>query len=56
MRNQIIQLIKTMPINEAIALIESIGKELRRKNSMRINGGNRELIEFDRPDLENMKS
>jgi hypothetical protein len=37
-------------------LIESIGKELRRKNSIRINSGDKSLLDLDRPDLETLKS
>lgn len=42
--------------SEAIALIESISKELRRLNSIRINNGiPYQPIELDRPDLESIK-
>ena len=43
--------------SDAIALIESIGKELRQKNSIRINNGieHKSLILDDRPDLETLK-
>lgn len=44
--------------SEAIALIESIGKELRRKNSIRINNRiePKSLTLDERPDLESLKS
>jgi hypothetical protein len=42
--------------SESIALIEKIGKELRRKNSIRISaGGMKNVIDADRPDLLNLK-
>jgi len=56
MRNEIMKLLKTLHPSEAIALVESIGKELRRKNSVRISNSTiKDLIEFDRPDLESLK-
>jgi hypothetical protein len=56
MRNEIMKLLKTLHPSEAIALVESIGKELRKKNSVRISKGTiKDLIEFDRPDLESLK-
>jgi hypothetical protein len=36
-KNRILAILGDVQIHEAIAIIESIGKELRRKNSIRIN-------------------
>lgn len=36
-KNRILAILEDVQIHEAIAIIESIGKELRRKNSIRIN-------------------
>lgn len=56
MRQQIMSLLKTIHPSEAIKLIESIGKELRKENSIRIyKGVPIELLEMDRPDLETLK-
>jgi hypothetical protein len=56
-REKIIKVLNKLHPSEAIALIESIGKELRRKNSVRINKGiPYDPIQLDRPDLENLKS
>lgn len=56
-KNEIKAILNTMEINEAIELMESLGKELRRKNSIRINKkGFRDLLEMERPDLEVLKS
>lgn len=56
MRQQIMSLLKTIHPSEAIKLIESIGKELRKENSIRIyKGVPVELLEMDRPDLETLK-
>jgi len=56
-RNQIKAILNEMNQSEAIELIESIGKEYRRKNSVRINSiAHRKLIELDRPDLAILKS
>jgi hypothetical protein len=49
------KLIKLHP-SEAIAIIESLGKELRRANSIRIsNNLPVNLIDMERPDLMNIK-
>lgn len=51
-REKIIEVIKTMQPTDAIKLIESIGKDLRRWNSIRISSNNKiPLIEMERPDL-----
>lgn len=56
-RNQIKAILEQLDKAAAIELIESIGKEYRRKNSIRINSiAHRNLIEMDRPDLANLKS
>jgi len=56
-KNEIKAILNTMEINEAIELMESLGKELRRKNSIRINKkGFKDLLEMERPDLEILKS
>jgi hypothetical protein len=55
-KRQIVALLKEMQPSEAIALIESIGKELRRKNSIRINRMTiKDLIDLERPDLQILK-
>jgi len=52
----IIDILKQLHPSDAIELIESIGKELRRKNSIRISKNIPvNYIEMDRPDLENLK-
>jgi hypothetical protein len=59
-RGQIKAILSSLHPSEAIGIIESIGKEIRRKNSIRIN--NRidhksvHLIDDDRPDLGYLKS
>lgn len=56
-RNQIKAILNEMNQSEAIELIESIGKEYRRKNSVRINSiAHRKLIDLDRPDLAILKA
>jgi len=56
-RNQIKAILNEMNESEAIELIESIGKEYRRKNSVRINSiAHRKLIDLDRPDLAILKA
>lgn len=56
-RAKIIKLLSKLHPSDAIALIESIGKELRRKNSERINKGiPYNPINLERPDLENLKT
>jgi hypothetical protein len=56
-RQKIGAILSELHPSEAIALIESIGKELRRKNSVRINKGiePKSLLLDDRPDLEILK-
>jgi hypothetical protein len=53
---QIRELLKQLHTSDAIALIERIGKDLRRKNSIRINNiGFIKPLELDRPDLDELK-
>ena len=56
MRQKIKKMLETLHPSDAIQLIESIGKELRRKNSVRINSGDKSLLDLDRPDLDSLKS
>tara|TARA_R110000868_G_scaffold304518_1_gene565651 strand:+ start:1162 stop:1332 length:171 start_codon:yes stop_codon:yes gene_type:complete len=56
MRNKILDLLKRMHPSDAIVIIESIGKELRKKNSIRISKNIPvEFLDMDRPDLEILK-
>lgn len=56
LRDHILLSLNQLHPSEAISLIESIGKELRRKNSIRISKGSvGELLNLDRPDLETLK-
>jgi hypothetical protein len=55
-RDKIVRILKKMHPSESIALIESIGKELRRNNSIRISHNIPvSYIEMERPDLETLK-
>lgn len=56
-RQEIGAILSRMHPSEAISLIESIGKELRKKNSIRINNRiePKSLLLDDRPDLEILK-
>jgi hypothetical protein len=56
-RQEIGAILSRLHPSEAISLIESIGKELRKKNSIRINKGiePKSLLLDDRPDLEILK-
>mgnify|MGYP006921433850 CR=1 FL=1 len=57
MRKQILAILSQLQPSEAIALVESIGKELRQKNSIRINeGGIKNVIDAERFDLVQLKS
>jgi len=53
-RSKIKKILLKLQPEEAIAVIESLGKEFRRDNSIRLSGGVR-LLEYDRPDLIDMK-
>lgn len=57
-RSEIKAILATLHPSEAIALIESIGKELRQKNSIRISKSitHKSLILDDRPDLVILKT
>lgn len=53
MRKEILDLLNKLHPSEAIQLIESIGKELRKKNSIRIsNNIDYQPLDFERPDLQ----
>ena len=53
---QIRELLKQLHTSDAIALIERIGKDLRRKNSIRLSkGGIKNFIDAERPDLIKLK-
>jgi hypothetical protein len=55
-REQIESILDSMNPSDAIALIEKIGKQRRKFNSMRISkGGIKNVIDADRPDLINLK-
>lgn len=56
-RQEIGAILSRLHPSEAISLIESIGKELRKKNSIRINNRiePKSLLLDDRPDLEILK-
>lgn len=49
-------LLSQLHTSDAIALIERIGKDLRRKNSIRLSkGGIKNVIDAERPDLIKLK-
>ncbi len=53
---QIRELLKQLHTSDAIALIERIGKDLRRKNSIRLSkGGIKNVIDAERFDLVQLK-
>lgn len=55
-RQEIKAKLSTIHPSEAIAIIESLGKEMRRANSIRIsNNMPVNLIDMERPDLLNIK-
>jgi hypothetical protein len=55
--NSIKAILSKLHPSESIEIIESIGKHLRRKNSVRINKGIPHTpLELERPDLESLKS
>jgi len=56
MKEQIKAILSQLHPSEAITLLESIGKELRKKNSIRINKINISKIDMERPDLLQLKS
>ena len=56
MRESIKLQLDTLPMSERIAIVESLGKEYRRKNSVRINEKQMgRHTDSDRPDLQIMK-
>lgn len=56
MRNEILNILSSLHPSDAIKLIESIGKELRQKNSIRINSKvEYKHLDSDRPDLLTLK-
>jgi hypothetical protein len=56
MRKEILNILSSLHPSDAIKIIESIGKELRKKNSIRIsNGIEFKSIDSDRPDLLTLK-
>jgi len=56
LRISIMSTLNQLHPSDAIALVESIGKELRRKNSVRImNNQPIKHIDMERPDLETIK-
>lgn len=50
--------LKSLPISEKISILESISKQLRRENSVRINAKQmgRRVLDEDRPDLMSLKN
>ena len=54
-RSQLKAILSQLHPSEAIALIESLGKELRQKNSIRINNQKFKKLEMERPDLISLK-
>lgn len=50
--------LKALPISEKINILESVSKQLRRENSVRINAKQmgRKVIDEDRPDLISLKN
>lgn len=56
-RQEILNILNEMHMSDAIGLIESIGKELRRKNSIRINTEiEHKILDLrNRPDLQILK-
>jgi hypothetical protein len=56
MREDILNLLVRLHPSDAIKIVESIGKELRQKNSIRINNKIQyKHLDFDRPDLHTLK-
>lgn len=56
MKDQIKAILSQLHPSEAIALLESLGKELRKKNSIRINNLKFNKLDMERPDLSQLKS
>lgn len=55
-KKQLKAILSQLHPSEAIAVIESIGKELRQKNSIRINNQKFKKLEMERPDLISLKN
>lgn len=56
MKDQIKAILSQLHPSEAIALLESLGKEFRKKNSIRINNLKFNKLDMERPDLFQLKS
>jgi flagellar motor switch protein FliG len=56
MKDQIKAILSQLHPSEAIALLESLGKEFRKKNSIRINNLKFNKLDMERPDLLQLKS
>lgn len=56
MKEQIKSILSQLHPSEAIALLESLGKEFRKKNSIRINNLKFNKLDMERPDLYQLKS
>jgi hypothetical protein len=55
-KSKIKQLLNEIHPSEAIEIIESVGKELRKKNSVRISRGLPHIpLDLERPDLDSLK-
>ena len=55
-KKQLKAILSQLHPSEAIALIESLGKELRKKNSIRINSQKFNKLDMERPDLISLKN
>jgi hypothetical protein len=55
-KKQLKAILSQLHPSEAIALIESLGKELRQKNSIRINSQKFNKLDMERPDLISLKN
>ena len=57
MRNYLEAILKDLPLNERIALLESLCKKYRRLNSVRINSKQMgRKVDEERPDLQILKN
>jgi len=57
MRNYLEAILKDLPLNERIALLESLCKKYRRLNSIKINSKQMgRKVDEERPDLEILKN
>ena len=56
LRTELVSILNQLHPSEAISLVESIGKELRKKNSIRITSNQPvKHIDMERPDLVTIK-